>query len=110
MRSITSIDSTILNTPQLLTEPLYSSLTQAQQNQVKAIIEVWVNETDSTISAALLTSYQSDASLAHIYVGYAGTEELASQGQNGRWQHCDIGRLVVIENYLVVTTEQYFNS
>ncbi|MGI4827047.1 MAG: DUF3500 domain-containing protein [Janthinobacterium lividum] len=44
------------------------------------LAEAWVNDTDSTTSAALLASYESDASLAQTYVGYAGTGELASQG------------------------------
>ena len=48
---------------------LYSSLTQAQQAQVIAMIEAWVADMDSATASSLLSSYESSDSLANTYVG-----------------------------------------
>jgi hypothetical protein len=52
---------------------LYSSMSSAQQALVKTAIEAWVNDQNSTMSAALLAQYESDTALATTYVGYSGT-------------------------------------
>ncbi len=89
---------------------LYSSLTQAQQAQVKTMIEAWVNDTDSTTSAALLASYESDASLAQTYVGYAGTGELASQGDYIRVDGPRVWIEFVVQEGVVFRASYHFHS
>lgn len=89
---------------------LYSSLTQAQQSQVKTMIEAWVNDTDSTTSAALLAFYESDASLAQTYVGYSGTGELASQGDYIRVDGPRVWIEFVVQEGVVFRSSYHFHS
>ncbi len=49
---------------------LYSSLTSAEQADVKTMIEAWVKTQAADVSASLLADYESDAALAQTYVGY----------------------------------------
>ena len=58
----------------------YTSLTAAQQAQVKAMIEAWVNDMDSTTASSLLSVYEDADALANTYVGYSGTGTMTQQG------------------------------
>ncbi len=49
---------------------LYTSLTSAEQAEVKTMIEAWVKTQAADVSASLLADYESDAALAQTYVGY----------------------------------------
>jgi hypothetical protein len=59
---------------------LYASLTSAQQAQVKAMIEAWVNDMDSATASSLLSVYEDPNALASTYIGYSGTGTLTTQG------------------------------
>jgi hypothetical protein len=59
---------------------LYTALTPDQQAQVKAMIEAWVNDMDSSTASSLLSTYEDPSALANTYVGYAGGGTLAVQG------------------------------
>ena len=74
------------------------------------MIEAWVNDTDSTTSAALLASYESDASLAQTYVGYAGTGELASQGDYIRVDGPRVWIEFVVQEGVVFRASYHFHS
>jgi hypothetical protein len=59
---------------------LVSSLTTAQQTQVKEAIEAWVDRLPTDIADTLLLLYESDTNLASTYVAYAGSTTLATNG------------------------------
>ncbi len=89
---------------------LYTSLTQAQQAQVKAMIEAWVNDTDSTSAAALLSAYESDAALASTYVGYAGDGTLTTQGDYIRVDGPRVWIEFVVQNGIVFNSSYHFHT
>ncbi len=49
---------------------LYSSLGAAEQADVKAAIEAWVDTQAADIATTLLAAYESDDALAQTYIGY----------------------------------------
>lgn len=70
---------------------LYSTLTSAQQAWVKSYIESWVNTQAPSIASELLAIYESDASLAETYIGYAGSS--TTLGTSGSYFRVDGPRL-----------------
>ncbi|MFT3990931.1 MAG: DUF3500 domain-containing protein [Luteolibacter sp.] len=59
---------------------LYSSLTDAQKVIVVDYIKSWVSYVDDSIANELLAIYLSPQALAETYVGYSGSETLATNG------------------------------
>lgn len=56
------------------------TMTAAQQALVKTAMEGWVKNVADPVSAALLSDYESEASLAATYVGYVGSADLSTSG------------------------------
>lgn len=89
---------------------LYSALTQAQQSQVKAVIEAWVNDMDSTSAAALVSAYEDSSALASTYVGYSGDGTLAVQGDYIRVDGPRVWIELVVQNGVAYTASYHFHS
>jgi hypothetical protein len=70
---------------------LYSTLTETQKALAKTFIESWVNTQTSSIASELLAIYESPASLAETYVGYAGSS--ATLSASGSYFRVDGPRL-----------------
>jgi hypothetical protein len=88
----------------------YSSLTVAQQTQVKAMIEAWVNDMDSTTASSLLSTYEDPAALANTYIGYSGTGTLTTQGDYIRIDGPRVWIEFCVQNGVVFNQSYHFHT
>jgi hypothetical protein len=89
---------------------LYTSLTAAQQAQVKAVIEAWVNDLDSTTANSILSAYESADALASTYVGYSGTGTLTTQGDYIRIDGPRVWVEFCVQNGIVFSQSYHFHT
>ena len=89
---------------------LYTSLSSAQQAQVKAMIEAWVNEMDSTTASSLLSVYEDANALANTYVGYSGTGTLTTQGDYIRVDGPRVWIEFCVQNGIVFNQSYHFHT
>lgn len=89
---------------------LYSSLTAAQQAQVKAMMEAWVNDMDSTTASSLLNVYESADALANTYVGYSGAGTLTTQGDYIRVDGPRVWIEFCVQNGVVFNQSYHFHT
>ena len=89
---------------------LYSSLSSTQQGYIKAFIEAWVNDQNSTNASTLLALYESDTALAETYVGYSGTGAFTTQGDYIRVDGPRVWIEFVVQNGIVFTTGIHYHS
>lgn len=89
---------------------LYTSLTSAQQAQVKAMIEAWVNDMDNTTASSLLSGYESADALANTYVGYSGTGTLTTQGDYIRVDGPRVWIEFCIQNGVIFNQSYHFHT
>lgn len=89
---------------------LYSSLSSTQQGYVKAFIEAWVNDQNSTTASTLLALYESDTALADTYVGYSGTGAFTTQGDYIRVDGPRVWVEFVVQNGIVFSTGIHYHS
>jgi hypothetical protein len=89
---------------------LYASLTSAQQAQVKAMIEAWVNDMDSTTASSLLSVYEDATALAQTYVGYSGTGKLTTQGDYIRVDGPRVWIEFCVQNGIVFTQSYHYHT
>lgn len=89
---------------------LYSSLSTAQQTLIKTFIEAWINDQNSTTAAALLPVYEDATALASTYVGYAGTNNLTTQGDYIRVDGPRVWIEFVCQNGVVISGKIHYHS
>jgi hypothetical protein len=89
---------------------LYTSLTAAQQAQVKAVIEAWVNDLDSTTANSILSAYESADALASTYVGYSGTGTMTTQGDYIRVDGPRVWVEFCVQNGIVFSQSYHFHT
>jgi hypothetical protein len=88
----------------------YTSLTSAQQAQVKTVIEAWVNDMDSTTATSLLSTYEDATALANTYVGYSGTGTLTTQGDYIRVDGPRVWIEFCVQNGIVFNQSYHFHT
>ena len=89
---------------------LYSALTATQQAQVKAMIEAWVNDMDSTTASSLVSVYEDPTALASTYVGYSGDGTLTTQGDYIRVDGPRVWIEFCVQNGIVFTQSYHFHT
>ncbi len=111
INSSTSIDTNYPQTYPTTGRGLpYTSLTSAQQAQVKAMIEAWVSDMDSTTASSLLSVYEDATALANTYVGYAGTGTLTQQGDYIRVDGPRVWIEFVVQSGVVFSSSYHFHT
>ena len=87
-----------------------SSMTAAQQQMVKAVIEQWVGALPAGQAKALLSSYESSASLANTYVAISGARTPTAQGSYVRIDGPRVWIEFVCQNGIVFPGEIHFHT
>lgn len=89
---------------------LYTSLTSAQQAQVKTMIEAWVKDMDAATADSLLKVYEDANALAQTYVGYSGDGTLTTQGDYIRVDGPRVWIEFCVQNGIVFNQSYHFHS
>ena len=82
---------------------LYTSLTSAEQAEVKTMIEAWVKTQAADVSASLLADYESNSALAQTYVGY----QVGAGSADGGATRCNFDALVNQEKTPINSQNSY---
>ncbi len=89
---------------------LYSSLSAADQEKVKAFIHAYVDTQASEVANELLGIYLSDAALAQTYVAYAGGASVTTSNSYLRIDGPRVWIEFSVQGGVIIRTEPHYHS